>query len=180
MKIKKLILDMNYTDEFKKKMALRFMTFNNYWMEELSKEWVSDNNFLEASSHKEILEKLNEINYILYFAFYQQIEEWTQKISNNRELAEDVIRENFEGAKFEIAKMEDGIVEVNFIEPVDYPNRDWLYCQDESSIRDVTDDMYDWEKDINITLGEKMYEYGDDVKTYEYKVNSDWTYDILL
>lgn len=120
--------------------------------------------------------KVNEINSILFSTFYQQIEKWTQKISNNKEFAEYIISENFDEAKFEIIKIEDGIVKVNFIEPVEYPNTTWLYCEDESVIRNITGDSYDWEKDINITLGKEVYGCEDEVKTYKYKVKTDWTF----
>lgn len=177
MKIKKLILDMNYEEKSKNKMLLKLVTLNNYWIDKVSEDWATDmaNNFLETSSNKKVLGKFNEINSILFSTLYQQIEKWAQEISNNKELAECVIRENFDGAKFEISKIENGIVEVNFIEPVEYSKTTWFYCQDESSIRNITDEMNHWEKNINITLGEEIYGWADEIKTYKYKVYSDWT-----
>ena len=176
MKTNKLILDMNYEEEFKKKMALKFMSYNDYWMKKLVKDWIDDgyNNFLSVSSHKEILEKLNEINYLLYFTFYQQIERWTREISNNKELAEDIIRHNFNTNSFTITEIKDGIAEVFFSEPIENRNYSFLDYSSEEPLSDTLRNINEWRTDIQITLGKDFNGYGDDEETYIFELESDW------
>lgn len=179
MKTNKLILNMNYNEKFKKKLALKFMAYNDHWMEELVEEWINDgcNNFIKESSHKEILEKLNEINYVLYFTFYQQIEKWTSRISNNKELAEDIIRHNFNTNSFKITEIKDGIVEVIFSEPIE--NRDYSYLNysSESSINDILKEIDNWKTDVEIALGKDIDGYGIDEDTYTINLKSDYTFE---
>ena len=177
MKTNKLILDMNYDEKFKKKLALKFMAYNDYWMEELVEEWINDgcNNFIKESSHKEILEKLNEINYVLYFTFYQQIEKWTSRISNNKELAEDIIRHNFNTNSFTITEIQDDIAKVFFSEPIENRNYSFLDYSSEEPISDTLRNINEWRTDIQITLGKDFNDYGDDEETYTFELESDWT-----
>lgn len=169
MKLNGLVLNMNYDEEDKKAIALKFMLYNkNCWLEDDVYENLYYDYILNNSNDKEILEKLTEINQKLYFIILEEVEKWTKEISNNEKLANSVVEQAFPGVDFKIFKVEDGIIGVDFAENIKFESK--LYnvnLEKEQIFKDILKNIEEWEKEVEIEL--------DNGGKYTLNLGSDWT-----
>lgn len=169
MKLNRLVLNMNYPEEVKKSIALKFMLYNkNLWLEDDVFNNIYYDYIVNNSNDTEVLERLAEINQKLYFIILEEVEKWTKEISNNEKLAKSIVEQAFSGTDFKVFKVEDGIMGVDFVENVEFKSKLYnVYPEKEQTYKDTLKNIEEWEKEVEIKL--------DNGEEYNLKLSSDWT-----
>lgn len=169
MKLNRLVLNMNYPEEVKKSIALKFMLYNKIlWLEDDVFNNIYYDYIVNNSNDTEVLERLAEINQKLYFIILEEVEKWTKEISNNEKLAKSIVEQAFSGTDFKVFKVEDGIMGVDFVENVEFKSKLYnVYPEKEQTYKDTLKNIEEWEKEVEIKL--------DNGEEYNLKLSSDWT-----
>ena len=169
MKLNRLVLNMNYPEEVKKSIALKFMLYNkNLWLEDDVFNNIYYDYIVNNSNDTEVLERLAEINQKLYFIILEEVEKWTKEISNNEKLAKSIVEQAFPGTNFKVFNVEDGIMGVDFTENVEFKSKLYnVHPEKEQTFKDTLKNIEEWEKEVEIEL--------DNGGKYTLNLGSDWT-----
>lgn len=165
----KLIFDIRYGEVFEKKSALDLMLSNrSIWENDFKDAYIMDNDFkyIKETTPEELLDKMKEIDLLVFNRYYEIIKKWTRKLENDKNLVRMVVK-TWLGpfASFKLNKIESGLYEVILPEPFDFePHWSLDFNYDEFDkikryIQKVCEEKCEgWSDSIAVEVGEKkMY-----------------------
>lgn len=116
MKTNKLIFDIRYGDVFEKKSALDLMLSNrSIWENDFKDVYIMDNDskFIKESTLEELLDKMKEIDLLIFNKYYKMIKKWTRMLEDDEDLIRMTVKTWLgQFASFKLNKIEPGLYEV--------------------------------------------------------------------
>lgn len=169
MKTNKLIFDIRYDDVFEKKSALDLMLSNrSVWENDFKDAYIMDNDFkfIKEATPEELLNKMKEIDLLIFNKYYEVIKKWTRKLENDKNLVRMAVK-TWLGpfASFELNKIEPGLYEVILPEAFEFEphwSLDFNYDEFEKIKRYIEkvseENCEGWSDSIEVEVEEKkMY-----------------------
>lgn len=166
MKTNKLLFDIRYGDVFEKKLALNLMISNRVmWVNNFKDVYIMDNDFkfIREATPEELLDKMKEIDLLIFNRYYEKIKQWTKHLENDEKLIKMTLRWYLGPfASFKLNKIEAGLYEVILPEPFDFEqywnfNIDYEeFEQIKKYIKNLTKENFtNWNENLKIKIGKR-------------------------